>query len=129
MTESVNSETGMDFIIDDRKALYRLRDNRSLRRTIRRIKIGPSAGIIDRESLESQINKSYFACGCRVGAIAVYAALVAVGAGWWRHSSLTSSWWKVTLLVLFSAVFGKFSGLSVSRYRLNQALHTLDKLL
>ena len=51
----------MDFVIADRTASRRLWVNRSLKRTIRRVRIDTNVDVPNRRVLESRINSAYFA--------------------------------------------------------------------
>lgn len=117
----------MDFVINNRNALNRVRSERSLRRTIRRIKIGLHADNVNVGELESRINNSYFSCGCQSGALAVHAALVIAGATWLFTPDLIDwVWWKVALVAFLAGLVGKFAGLTFNRFKLNQALVQLE---
>lgn len=120
----------MDFVVTNRDTLNRLRRDSSLRRTVRRIKIDSRLELGDAGKLESQINRSYFSCGCRSGILTVYAALALVGATWRIAPGITAwVWWKVALVGIIAAFVGKVAGLLVGRYRLKRALDRLDQSL
>lgn len=114
----------MDYILNDAKALERLRRDKILKHSIRRIVVGSGEnGLI--ASFQKTLNKNYFACGCREGAIGVYMSLLCFGIVWWRNGFRGSAWWVLVVAVVASIV-GKIFGLVLSRYRLRKVFRKLE---
>lgn len=120
----------MEFVIKDKKDLARLRNDPTIKRSYRRIKITLAAGWEIPEKLQQRINKAYFSCGCASGAIAVYVAILSMILCWLLLPSLVSwSWWLVLTIIFLASIIGKVIGIVLSRYKLKLALLELEPLL
>jgi hypothetical protein len=107
----------MDYILNDIGALERLKREKMLKHGIRRI-VSPLQ--------EKQLNRYYFACGCREGAIGVYLSLFCFGLFWWRNGFVGISAWWVLVIAAVASFIGKISGLVLSRYRLRKVYRELE---
>lgn len=118
----------MEFVIHDRESLNRLRNDRSLKSSVRRIRVRLN-NVVDAAELETRLNRSYFACGCQSGAFAVYLALAFAGSTHWLAPTLVEwVWWKIAAMVLGAALLGKIVGLYIGRAQFKRALERLDQL-
>ena len=119
-----------EFVIMDRATSGRLRTDRTLKRTIRRIRLGADLDLPDAGPLEHRINRTYFACGCGSGAAAVYLALLGIGLSWWTMPDLMSwNLWNGALAVLTAGAVGKIVGLLSARRSLARALDRIEAAL
>ncbi len=118
----------MIYLIEDLTTLQKLEHDSVLKNQIRQIQIAIPG--VEKEVLEQRINRYYFACGCKEGAIGIYVAALTfsviqfgIGIQW-----VTS--WKMGVLLLFiSALTGKLVGLIVSKVRLKRIFRKLRKHL
>ena len=82
--------------------------------------------------LERRLNRHYFACGCEVGAVFAFAALLGLAVTMYR-AGLSSLTWRDALvaaaIVLAAAGFGKGLGLSLARWRLRRVVADLERRL
>jgi|SRR5215216_6273316 len=119
----------MEYILNDVDSLNRLRTQRALKDSIRKIKV--TTGNINLPGMfEKKLNKYYFACGCAEGQIAVWCTMLAFSMLWLidRNSDLLV-WWKVVSCVFASAFLGKVVGLMINHRHLQRMYSELENLL
>lgn len=118
----------MEYIVSDMASLKKLRDERWLKNSIRIIRLTMGDGI-QIKTYEQKLNKHYFDCGCKSGAISVYLTIFLGFIFLWGSDFLTSiSWWGIVAIVVVAAFVGKLIGLLISRYRLKRMFWLLESL-
>lgn len=119
----------MEYIIKDRDSFDKLRNDKNFSNSIRKIKLEIGENTIS-ERYERILNKTYFACGCQEGAMAVYATLFICIIVWLAGDfAIMQNWWTIFIAMAISAVVGKITGIIVSRYRLKKALEDLGNYI
>lgn len=118
----------MIYLIEDLKTLENLEQDSVLKDQIRRIQIVIPG--VEKEKLEPKINRYYFACGCREGAIVIYVAALTFSILQYGIGIQLVNSWKIGLLALFvSALTGKLMGLIINKARLKKIYQQLRKHL
>jgi hypothetical protein len=114
----------MEYTVHNLESLRQLRQDKNLRRSLRRIRLPEAEGIPVKEK---KLNKHYFACGCDTGAYTVYAGIVFFLVLWWQmpYSSLLV-WWKIAIGIAIAALAGKGFGLLISAYKLRRYYRKLE---
>lgn len=119
----------MDYYIRDIDSLKKLSQEKNLKNTIRKIKLSFDAGK-EVNASEQKLNKYYFACGCKEGAITVYVVLFCSFILWWSSGFIiVGSWWKFIIVIACAALIGKVTGLIINKYKLKKVLHDLERQL
>ena len=115
----------MEYVISNKTSLDKLENDKSLKRTIRRIKIDMGSNE-NFSKLEKQLNRHYFACGCETGTFAVLITFL-VGCIIWLTDAapIIWVWWKVLSILFLSSLFGKIIGLGISHMKLRRLLREL----
>lgn len=118
-------ELSMEFVVADLDSLRTLASDRSLKRCIRRIRIVCAADP-EAASLENQLNRCYFACGCKSGALAVYLVLLS-SLLWWIFDYPVAFRWDVSILaIVLASLVGKLVGLIVSAIWLRRIFKQIE---
>lgn len=119
----------MEYILDDLNSLHRLRNERTLRNIIRKIKV-TGKDVNRLSAFEKRLNKYYFACGCAEGQIAVWGTILAFSILWIidRNAGVLV-WWKLVPCLFASALLGKMVGLLMNHLRLQQMYSELESVL
>jgi len=116
----------MEYLITDLDSLVRLEKEKNLKTSIRKIKLNLEDKSFS-QPYERKINRYYFACGCSEGAVAVYISLFCSFLALWITGFETIHiWWKIIIVVTFSAIAGKLYGLLISKYRLKKLFRILE---
>ena len=117
----------MIYTISDIGSLLKLKSEKDLKNRIRNIELDiddPS-----QKMLEKKLNKYYFACGCKEGAIAVYIAMVCFLIAWWLSDfNMIQIGWKIIMITAAAALAGKITGMLLSRRKLRSVMNELEKL-
>ena len=118
----------MEYTLNDLDSLQRLRNQKALKNSIRKIKVTTNDALLS-QTLEEKLNKYYFACGCESGAIAVSLTMFSYFLGWWSAGfTLFLGWWRMAGILLAAALAGKLVGLLINRYRLEKLFRVLETL-
>jgi hypothetical protein len=119
----------VEYLIHDLASLEKLQMDKSLKQSIRRIKIDLGRDL-DFKTYERQLNQNYFACGCKTGSLVV-ALTLAPGFILWLLDQDSSIWvwWKVVLVVVAAAFAGKIIGLGLARIKLRRLFGELRTLV
>jgi hypothetical protein len=116
----------MIYLIKDLTTLQKLEHDPVLKNQIRQIQIAIPG--VEKEVLEQKINRYYFTCGCKEGAIGIYAAALTFSIIQYGMGIQLVTSWKVGVLVLFvSALTGKLMGLIIGKERLRQIYRKIRK--
>ncbi len=117
----------MEYIIHDMISFEKLRNEKTYKNSIRRIKLDIADQTLSKK-IEKRLNRHYFACGCMEGAIAVYASILVCVAIWlWGNFIFSRHWMIFVFTILGSALAGKLFGLVLSHYRLKKTFSELEK--
>jgi hypothetical protein len=118
----------MEYQLSDLRSLQKLRSDKALKNSIRKIKV-TSENILQSQIFEEKLNKYYFACGCQAGTITVFLVMLSYGLLWWSSGfSLSVNWWQIVATLFAAALAGKLTGLLISRYRLERTFRVLETL-
>ena len=116
----------MDYQLKDIETLQKLRQERWLRSSIRRIKVTPNDSL-QAKRIEKKLNRYYFACGCEEGSLAVFLTMSILFLIWWSRGFVSFiRWWKLAAIIAAAALAGKLIGLAVNRYRLKKMFRVLE---
>ncbi len=119
----------MEYLISNLDSLDKLRQEKDLKHSIRKIRL-EVANLEQTVSFEKRLNRYYFACGCKEGAIGVYLSLLGCLLFWWSAGfSPITAWWKIIPILAASALMGKLSGLLLSKIKLNKTLNEIERNL
>lgn len=114
----------MEFIVNSLSSLQSLKNDKSIKNSARRIKLIING--FDTQEYEYQINKHYFACGCKQGTVGVYVSILFLSSIWLIDSNTELLQWKWVLTILFSsAIIGKVAGLVYSHFQFRKLYNEL----
>lgn len=110
-------KTEMEYVISNKTSLEKLENDKSLKQTVRHIKIELSNDT-DLSEYERQLNRHYFSCGCETGSFMVFLTVLAGFVIWLTDIAPTIwVWWKILIILFLSALLGKITGLCISKIK------------
>lgn len=118
----------MNYIISDIESLEKLTKDKNLRNSIRKIQL--NLKITNIESYSKQINKYYFSCGCKQGAISFFVSiLIVIFIYFTIDSFIFKKWWYIALYLFLGTLIGKIYGIIFKEVMIKKIIKTLKKEL
>lgn len=116
------------YIVSDMHSLERLKKDKNLYNSIRKIKL--ELTIPGVESYSMQINKYYFSCGCEQGAIAVFASILIVTVIYLTTEvPILEKWWYGGIYLVVGGLLGKIYGIIYKKFMLHNTIKALKQEL
>jgi hypothetical protein len=118
----------MVYLIENLQSLNELFNDTSIKNSIRKIEIRVTG--LERSPLEQKLNRHYFACGCKEGAVSIYTALLIFVILQYGIGIQLITSWTMGIVVLFSAALaGKLIGLFISKFKLKMIYKEIKSYL